>query len=457
MLRSNHLSYTATNLEGHLNGHPGACQRQVTGITGQVVVYWLSCGMAISSSRFFRHVQSFWRSHTGGKPRAVVVGVSGGVDSRLLMEFAVWSLEQGDISEVRAIGVHHHTRIGQSEELALAEAAALRLELSFTTLHRTGEIPTANAEEVLREARIGLLTAALQPNEELWLGHHLDDSWEWSQLQQARSSEVTSSLGIPLKNDRILRPFLCVSRAQIVKESIARKLAWLEDPTNLTPDYARAIFRQKIHPTLKTSHPQFLKHYARRSQRLAEELGVALKKKSLTHRHQNDEAILLSGVLTETALLDAVKTLSVTTRGTLNQEVPKVLRAHAAGKKGPFDLSGGVRAISYGEWLLVMKKNFQANDVAPSQVEARAWTREQFKTLIEDSLSQGLLQHAPFWVGFDPDQKHRNVLVSSGHDPLWPTLTGQRAVPVIHAQKLLQRWTDPQQVLWLQPLWPTTH
>jgi tRNA(Ile)-lysidine synthase len=413
--------------------------------------------MAISHSRFFRHVQSFWRAHTGGKPRAVVVGVSGGVDSRLLLEFAVWSLEQGDVTEVRAVSVHHHTRLGQSEELAIAEAAALRLELSYTTLHRTGEIPTANAEEELRKARIGLLTAALQPNEELWLGHHLDDSWEWAQLQQARSSEVISGLGIPLKNDRILRPFLCVSREQIVREATQRKLAWLEDPTNLGPDYARAHFRQKVQPGLKAAHPQYLKHYARRSQRLAEELGVALKKKSLTHRHQTSEAILLSGVLTESALLDAVKTLSVTTRGTLNQEVPKVLRAHAAGKKGPFDFSGGVRAVGYGEWLLVMRENFQARDVLPSENAATPWTRAQFKTLIEESLERGLLEHAPFWVSFDPDQKHRNVLVASGRDPLWPSLTGQRAVPVIHAQKLLQRWTDPQQVLWLQPLWPTSH
>ena len=332
----------------------------------------------------------------------------------------------------------------------------MRLELSYTTLHRTGDIPTANAEEELRKARIGLLTAALQPNEELWLGHHLDDSWEWAQLQQARSSEVISGLGIPLKNDRILRPFLCVSREQIVREATNRKLAWLEDPTNLGQDYARAHFRQKVQPGLKAAHPQYLKHYARRSQRLAEDLGVALKKKSLTHRHQTSEAILLSGVLTESALIDAVKTLSVTTRGTLNQEVPKVLRAHAAGKKGPFDLSGGVRAVAYGEWLLVMRENFQALDVLPSQNPATAWTRAQFKTLVDESLERGLLQHAPFWVSFDPDQKHRNVLVASGRDPLWPSLTGQRAVPVMHAQKLLQRWTDPQQVLWLQPLWPAS-
>jgi hypothetical protein len=124
------------------------------------------------------------------------------------------------------------------------------------------------------------------------------------------------------------------------------------------------------------------------------------------------------------------------------------------GKRGPFDLSGGVRVVSYGEWLMVLKAGIELPDEPPTAGEERAFTRDEFGAHVEASLKQGLLRYAPFWVSFNPEQKHRNVLVSSGRDPLWPKLSGQRAVPVIHALKLMTRWKDPQQVLWLRPLWP---
>jgi tRNA(Ile)-lysidine synthase len=237
--------------------------------------------MAIHSSLFFRHVQNFIHTQVGRNPaRKVVVALSGGIDSRLLCEFAVWLLEQGDIAEVRAVSVHHHTRAGQDADMILCQRAAQLHDLEWTQLDRTGAMPESNIEEVLRRERFELLKANLRSGEELWLGQHIDDSWEWSQLQAARSSEVRSGLGIPMKNGPLLRPFMCVTRAQIQREAEKRTLVWREDPTNLAPRFARTFFRHKIHPAIKEQHPQFLKHYARRSQRLAQELGVALKKKS---------------------------------------------------------------------------------------------------------------------------------------------------------------------------------
>ena len=409
--------------------------------------------MQLNSSLFFRHVRRFWRDHQALKPR-VVVAVSGGADSRLLWEFAQWLLQIGELSGVRAVGVHHHTRPGQDQELEAMEWLARQRGWSWQTLHYQDARPSADVENVLRQGRHRLLRQYLAAGEELWLGHHLDDSWEWAQLQQARSSEVRAGLGIPLKNGALWRPFLCVSKAQILRELRRRGITWSEDPSNHTSGYARALFRREWHGKLRQHHPQFLKHYARRSQRLAESLGVALKPLSHGAVFSHPQARLLQGPLSEQQLLRAVKAVGKGTRGSLTREIPKLLRASRAGKKGPFLLSGGVRVVAYDAWLLVMGPDFRAADTDTGVTGFTPWTRAAFESQVRAALRHGLLQHAPFWVSFDPEQKHRNVLVASGRDPLWQTVTGRRERAVMHAAKLLARWKDPQQVLWLSPLWP---
>lgn len=409
--------------------------------------------MKLLSSPFFEHVLRFWRRYTDRRP-SVVVAVSGGVDSRLLLEFAAWLRERGEISELRAMGVHHHTRPGQDQEMELMAKCAEFSGVKWKTLHRSPDALSANLEHQLRADRYSLLRSELKDQEELWLGHHLDDSWEWSMLQQSRSSEVRAGLGIPFKNGRLWRPFLCVTRSQIEAEARRRNLEWFEDPSNREERFARSLFRHHWHPKLKAAHPQFLKHYARRSQRLAELLGVALKKPQATVlRFQNSSAILLQSSERED-LLSAIKDLSGSDRGSLGRELEKILQMDWQ-KKGPHLLSGGVRLWRYGDWLLLSNSNFEVCDRELSEfLPARSWNKTDVMELIHRSLECGQLQHAPFWFAFDPEQKHRNVLVASGRDPLWPKLTSQRNVPVIHAQKLLSRWKDPELVLRLSPLWP---
>ncbi|MBY0517267.1 MAG: tRNA lysidine(34) synthetase TilS [Bacteriovoracaceae bacterium] len=410
--------------------------------------------MVIKSSLFFEHVRSFMRAHRSLPAQSVAVAFSGGVDSRLLLEFATWLKQEGDIVHLRALSVHHHTRAGQDDEMRLVRETCANLAVELKVLHRKGAAPRINLEHQLREARLDLLSENLKSNEELWMGHHLNDSWEWSQLQMARSSEVKPSLGIPLKNGPRWRPFLCVTRRQIEDEAKRRKISWIEDPTNHGPHYARAILRQTIFPLLEKQHPQLLKHYARRSNRLAQQLGVALKTKSKCLVSESSEAILLRGELNEQVVCEAIKKLSQAKRGNLNREILKMLKALKNGKRGPFLFSGKVKAWGYGDWLLITSDTFKTADEYPKNLQMRAWKRSEFKKIIENEIVKKNLRVAPFWCAFDPDQKHRNVLVASGADSLWPKTTGQRMVGVIHAQKLLSRWSDPQQELTLAPLWP---
>jgi tRNA(Ile)-lysidine synthetase-like protein len=409
--------------------------------------------MKLSSSLFFQHVLCFLQTHSGAHfPQKIVVGASGGLDSRVLLEWAIWLKNLGHIQSLRVFAVHHHTRLEQDEEIALVAQVCRSQEISCQVLHIT-QTTKHNKEEFWRRERLRLMHEHLKLGESLFLGHHLNDSWEWAQLQQARSSEVRSGLGIPLKSRRIWHPFLCVTKEQIMREARLRKLTWMDDPTNDRKDYARALFRQEIAGRLAIEHPQFLKHYALRSQRTAEQLGVALKKTQLARGIFADKCHLYLTPPSEEQLLISVRQLSHATRGTLYREIPKILAAQMSGKQGPFQLSGGVRVVAYGNWLMIMAKDFQTVLPEGDLGEFHTYRREEFIGLIERHLTQQDLFYAPFWFAFERDQKSGNILQETRRDALWNEISQQK-IPVINAQRLLSRWKNSHLELRLAPLWP---
>lgn len=409
--------------------------------------------MKLTSSLFFQHVLRFMQTHSGAHfPKKIVVGASGGVDSRVLLEWAIWLKDHGHIQSLRVLAVHHHTRLEQDEEIALVAQVCQTQLIPCQVLHIT-QVATQNREEFWRRERLTLMHQALATDEVLFLGHHLNDSWEWAQLQQARSSEVRAGLGIALKSHRIWHPFLCVTKEQIGREARRRKLRWKEDPSNEGKNYARALFRQEVADLLKSQHPQFLKHYAHRSQRLAEQLGVALKKTQEAPGVFTNKCHLYLAPPSEAQLLISVRQLSQTARGTLYKEIPKILAAQSAGKQGPFQLSGGVRVVAYGAWLMVMAREFQTVLPEGELAKFQSFNKADFVRLIEKNLTQKNLLYAPFWFAFETDQKCGNILQKTQRDALWKEIAQQK-IPVINAQRLLSRWKNPDLELRLAPLWP---
>lgn len=409
--------------------------------------------MKSQDSLFFRHAESFLLSHCPQFKRHVVLAVSGGVDSMLLLAWASWLKKKGQLKSLRVFTVNHQTRTGQSEDTQLVRRCAKELGLEIKVLNRNTSPPMSNIEATLRNDRYVLLTNELAHHEALWTAHHLDDSWEWSQLQMARSSEPQSALGIPLKNGKVLRPFLCVTKKQIILEAQRRNLTWREDPTNRLDVYARALFRHQLAPLIAAQHPQYLKHYARRSQRLAESLGLSLKTSQTCFEKVTSKSILLWGPVDELKLIAAVKKMSGASRGSLNREIPKILKAIKNNKRGPFTLSGGVRVYLYGEMIWVTQKNYHSMDLLPEKMEFKSWSKTALRNELNLLIASGKLEHFPFWVALKPDSKAQRLFTGTGFDSLWPKLTSQRAIRLISAEKLLKRWNKQDDSYHLCPLW----
>lgn len=315
---------------------------------------------------FLKHLSRFLENVASGGElkRSHAVAVSGGVDSMTLLWAANQLHQKGLLGPVRALFIHHHTRPGQDLDLEVVKKLCREKNISLTILHAEGlRSSSGNFEARARRARQELCFNDLDKGEFLWTGHHLDDSYEWSFMQRHRSTTPKASIGIPVRNKRIIRPFLCVTRAQIKRLAKFEQIPYRDDPTNKEIHHDRNYIRLKIVPRIRQRYPKYLKFYAHFANFSAMVMNVSLLKKSGPSKIYvyEDGAIFLGRRFSELQIQEMIHHFSNTDRGEIITTIERMLRAIDNGKKGPFHFSGGVEA-SYSHGLLMIYRQGMINN-----------------------------------------------------------------------------------------------
>lgn len=91
--------------------------------------------------------------------------------------------------------------------------------------------------------------------EAIAVAHHRDDNVETFFLNLLRGTGIAGLTGISPRRDRIIRPFLGVSRADILAYLDARRLTYVTDSSNLSNDYRRNRLRNVVLPMLEREFP----------------------------------------------------------------------------------------------------------------------------------------------------------------------------------------------------------
>lgn len=89
-------------------------------------------------------------------------------------------------------------------------------------------------------------------------GHHQNDTAETVLLNLTRGAGLSGLGGIPLQNGAVIRPLLCLERADITAYAQANGLQWREDSSNIKTDYARNHIRHQVVPQLQQLNPGFI-------------------------------------------------------------------------------------------------------------------------------------------------------------------------------------------------------
>ena len=102
------------------------------------------------------------------------------------------------------------------------------------------------------------------------VAHHRDDSVEMVLLNLVRGTGLRGLTGIQPRNNHVLRPFLCVSRAEIEDFLAERGQKYVTDSTNLEADVQRNKIRLEVLPLLKTLNPAVVENIQRTAENLSE-------------------------------------------------------------------------------------------------------------------------------------------------------------------------------------------
>ena len=295
-----------------------------------------------------------------------LIAVSGGVDSMVLLWLAQSLRQMGKIGPIRAAFVHHHTRRGQDHDAELVKEFCEKYKIPFEILHAQGlDAEAGNFEGKARVERRDLLCRYLKKREQLWMGHHIDDSFEWSLMQRYRSSQPKSSLGIPVRNGSIIRPFLCVTKAQLLQISRYEKIIFREDPSNSDAKYDRNFLRQKILPLLSGRYPKYLKHYVNHANYLASILNLSITNRvngNTIHVYEQG-AIIQGSQFSQYQVQDLLQTYSRSNRGEVTTQIQRMFKAIDNGKKGPFQFSGGTEIYYTHRLLMIYQQGLENYDL----------------------------------------------------------------------------------------------
>ena len=98
--------------------------------------------------------------------------------------------------------------------------------------------------------------------------HHLDDQLETFLINFSRGTGLDGLCGIPFQNDKIIRPLLFFSRAEIETFANENQLKWREDSSNASDKYVRNKIRHHVVPILKELNPSFLDSFENTLQNL---------------------------------------------------------------------------------------------------------------------------------------------------------------------------------------------
>ncbi len=191
---------------------------------------------------------------------SIVVGLSGGIDSVVLLQ-ALHSLkEQGRLDfPFRALHIHHGLHVDADAWKAFCEkfCAGLDVPLEISKVHVEITEPGAatGLENAARDARYSAFESSLEIGQALLLAHHLDDQLETFLLRLMRGAGIRGLAGMPryrvLATSFLFRPLLDFSRESLIDYARTHGLEWIEDSSNQDIRFDRNYCRHKLLPVIE--------------------------------------------------------------------------------------------------------------------------------------------------------------------------------------------------------------
>lgn len=186
----------------------------------------------------------------------VVAGVSGGADSVCLL-FMLLEIRKRIPLTIHVVHINHGLRQEAVQEALYVEELCKKHQISFTLVEKNvDEIASTrhmSTEEAGREVRYEafervLAECAVGRNGKIAVAHNQNDCSETFLFHLFRGSGLKGLAGIRPVRGNVVRPLLCVSRAEIESFLLEKNITYCIDKSNFEDNYTRNRIRHHILP-----------------------------------------------------------------------------------------------------------------------------------------------------------------------------------------------------------------
>ncbi|MBR4784294.1 MAG: tRNA lysidine(34) synthetase TilS [Fibrobacter sp.] len=192
--------------------------------------------------------------------KRLLLAVSGGLDSICLAHYFIKNREALGIEWLGIAHVHHGLREGTADRDAqFVEAFAKSHGIPFFLKKLDGNaLKTAEGslEENARDARYEALMGIAEANKcAIVTAHHAGDQAETMYMRLRRGTTLAGMRGIQALRQNIYRPFLDITREELLAYARENGLEWCEDESNADVKFARNFIRHDALPHLEETCP----------------------------------------------------------------------------------------------------------------------------------------------------------------------------------------------------------
>jgi tRNA(Ile)-lysidine synthase len=181
----------------------------------------------------------------------LVLAVSGGRDSMVLLQaMARWAPER-----IAAVATFDHGTGSFATDAASLVAAESR-RLGLTVVRERSRTP-GHSEAAWRRARWDFLDRIARAfKARIATAHTRDDQLETVVMRLLRGAGARGMAALAAPSS-VVRPWLGVSRAELARWAVLEKVAYLEDPMNVSRAFLRGRVRHELLPALEAAAPGF--------------------------------------------------------------------------------------------------------------------------------------------------------------------------------------------------------
>jgi tRNA(Ile)-lysidine synthase len=197
---------------------------------------------------------------------AILVGVSGGVDSVVLLHI-LYQLRHQLAIKLHVVHFNHRLRLSANRDERFVKGLAQRLNLPITIQRRKGtQKIKLVSEDQARQWRFAFFAkvASQTRSQAIALAHHQNDLAETVLMRLLRGTGLSGLRGIlgetHIAKVKFIRPLLSIQRVSIEKYAKDNGLKYCHDETNDQTHYLRNKIRLKLMPDLVKNYNSNFSH-----------------------------------------------------------------------------------------------------------------------------------------------------------------------------------------------------